>query len=166
MLGFPHNLVCIKNTRKHPFLLYLNCLETSKEWSCVYMNFIMDIPGLKGVVLKKVEQVDEKMQMHIEMEKKLHRCPQCKNWTKRVHDYRIQKIQHLKWFERTTLLFYKRRRYACPCGKRFSEKNPFVEHYQRTSIEWNQAVSIRNFERFRAKILLSHQYKRNGLHIG
>lgn len=107
------------------------------------MNSIMDILGLKGVILKKVEQIDEKMQMHIEMEKKLHCCPQCKNWTKRVHDYRLQKIQHLKWFERTTLLFYKRRRYACPCGKRFSEKNPFVEHYQRTSIEWNQAVSIR-----------------------
>ncbi|MDQ0218351.1 transposase [Peribacillus cavernae] len=31
----------------------------------------------------------------------------------------------------------------CDCGKRFSEKTPIVERYQRTSVEWNQAVSIR-----------------------
>ncbi|MDR4888546.1 ISL3 family transposase, partial [Fredinandcohnia sp. QZ13] len=60
-----------------------------------------------------------------------------------VHDYRVQKIQHLKWFERKTQIFYKRRRYVCECGKRFSEKNPFVMRYQRTSIEWNQAISIK-----------------------
>jgi transposase len=32
---------------------------------------------------------------------------------------------------------------VCDCGKRFSEKTSIVERYQRTSVEWNQAVSIR-----------------------
>lgn len=101
----------------------------------------MNIPGLKDVLVTKVEEVGEKIQIHVEIERKFHRCPSCGNRTKQVHDYRIQRIQHLKWFERKTELFYKRRRYVCECGKRFSENVPFVERYQRTSIEWNQAVS-------------------------
>jgi transposase len=78
------------------------------------------------------------------MERKRHRCPKCGQKTKRVHDYRWQKVKHLKWFERMTYIWYKRRRYACTCGKRFSEENPFVRRYQRTSVEWNQAVAIRS----------------------
>nr|BAD18176.1 transposase of IS652 [Halalkalibacterium halodurans] len=83
------------------------------------------------------------MRLYVEMERKVHRCPKCQKRTKKVHDYRIQKIKHLKWFERQTQIFYKRRRYVCACGKRFAENNSFVERYQRTSIEWNQAVAIR-----------------------
>ncbi|MGE7911703.1 helix-turn-helix domain-containing protein [Lysinibacillus xylanilyticus] len=41
------------------------------------------------------------------------------------------------------MLFYKHRRYVCICGKRFSEKSPFVDKYQRYSKEWNLVVSIR-----------------------
>jgi transposase len=107
------------------------------------MNFIMNIPGLKEAVVTKVEQVGEVVRLYVEMERKVHRCPGCQLRTTRVHDYRLQKILHLKWFERKTQIFYKRRRYACDCGKRFSEKNPIVQRYQRTSIEWNQAVAIR-----------------------
>jgi len=144
LLGFEHNFLFIKKTRKHPILLYLNCRETrQKKWSYVYMNITMNIPGLKDVVITKVEQYEDIVRLYVEMERKNHRCPACNNWTRRVHDYRIQKIHHLKWFERKTQIFYKRRRYSCECGKRFSEKNPIVERYQRTSIEWNQAVSIR-----------------------
>lgn len=107
------------------------------------MNFIMNIPGLKDVVVKKIEEINQVIRIHVEMERKVHRCPRCQAKTNRVHDYRIQRIQHLKWFERMTQLFYKRRRYICSCGKRFSEKNTFIERFQRTSVEWNQAVSIR-----------------------
>jgi transposase len=107
------------------------------------MNFTMDIPGLKEAVITKVEQLEDIVRIYLEMERKVHRCPKCDKRTRRVHDYRLQKIHHLKWFERKTQIFYKRRRYACECGKRFSEKNPIVERYQRTSIEWNQAISIR-----------------------
>ena len=81
--------------------------------------------------------------LYVEMERKPHPCPDCGQLTNKVHDYRWQKVQHLKWFERMTYIWYKRRRYACACGKRFSEKNTFVKRYQRTSIEWNQAVSER-----------------------
>ncbi|WP_199880607.1 ISL3 family transposase [Bacillus massiliglaciei] len=109
----------------------------------MHMNFTMNIPGLEGVTILKVEQVEETMRVYVEMERSLQQCPDCGAPTSRVHDYRIQKVKHLKWFERKTDLFYKRRRYVCACGKRFSEQNPFVQRYQRTSIEWNQAVGIR-----------------------
>ncbi|WP_046133074.1 ISL3 family transposase, partial [Bacillus thermotolerans] len=107
------------------------------------MDFTMIIPGLKGSILTNVEEVGEVIRLYVEMERKVHRCPKCNQRTSKIHDYRIQKIQHLKWFERKTQIFYKRRRYVCECGKRFSEKNPFVMRYQRTSIEWNQAISIK-----------------------
>lgn len=107
------------------------------------MNFTMNIPGLKEAVITKVEEVGEVVRIYVEMERKAHRCPKCHSKTSKVHDYRMQKIHHLKWFERKTQIFYNRRRYACSCGKRFSEINPIVNRYQRTSIEWNQAIVIR-----------------------
>lgn len=107
------------------------------------MDFTIEIPGLKGVLVTKVEEVNERVVLHVEMEVKVHRCPRCGERTNKIHDYRIQKIKHLKWFERLTYLFYNKRRYACSCGKRFAENNPIVQRFKRLSIEWNQAVSIR-----------------------
>lgn len=107
------------------------------------MNFNMNFPGLKGCTITNVEERAEIVTIHVEMEPKTHNCPKCGLETNKVHDYRLQKIKHLKWFERMTEIFYKRRRYRCGCGKRFSEGNPVVERYQRSSIEWNQAVAIR-----------------------
>lgn len=107
------------------------------------MNFTIKIPGLEDVWITKVEKMEDRIALHVEMAVKVHKCPSCGERTKKIHDYRIQKIKHLKWFERLTYLFYKKRRYACSCGKRFAEDNPFVHRYQRLSIEWNQAVSVR-----------------------
>lgn len=105
------------------------------------------VPGLEAVILSRVEQLDESVMLFVEIERKVQRCPHFEKRTTKAHGYRIQKILHLKWFERKTQIFYKRRRYACEFGKRFSEKNPIVQRYQRTSIEWNQAVSIRAIKR-------------------
>jgi len=107
------------------------------------MNFNMNFPGLKGCIITNVEEREEKVVFHLEVERKVHKCPECGLETNKVHDYRLQKIKHLKLFERMTEIWYKRRRYACSCGKRFSEENLVVERYQRASIEWNQAVAVR-----------------------
>ena len=110
----------------------------------MHMNFNMIIPGLKDVVIEKIEEVGERTALHVSLPKKPHKCPNCGEMITKVHDYRVQKIKHLKWFERLTVLFYNRRRYACTCGKRFSEKSPFVDKYQRYTKEWNQVVRIRS----------------------
>ena len=80
----------------------------------------------------------------MECPREVHQCPACGHLTDRVHDYRIQKIKHLKLFERRTEVFYRKRRYVCPaCGKRFYEKNNLVDKYQRHTKEWNQAIRLR-----------------------
>lgn len=110
----------------------------------MYSNIIL--PGFEEVTITKMEELDGRFCIHAQMPVKPHKCPVCNSFTKKVHDYRIQKIKHLKIFERHTLIFYRRRRYACPCGKKFAEKNPFVEGYQRLSMELNQAVKIRSIK--------------------
>lgn len=107
------------------------------------MNFNMNIPGLKDVEIEKIEEVGERTALYVSLHKQPHKCPNCGEMTTKVHDYRMQKIKHLKWFERLTVLFYKRRRYACTCGKHFSEKSPFVDKYQRYTKEWNQVARVR-----------------------
>lgn len=103
----------------------------------------MNLPGLEDVTVTKTEEVGENFYVHLELPRKSHRCPACGEKTNRVHDYRTQKIKHLKVFERTTYIFYRKRRYACSCGKRFAEKNKIVERYQRHTIEWNKALGLR-----------------------
>lgn len=103
----------------------------------------MDLPGLEGVKVTRTEENEGSYNLFVEIPRKYHRCPACQEQTYRIHDYRIQKIQHLKIFERTSFLFYRKRRYACQCGKRFFEDNPFVDRYQRHSREWNHALGFR-----------------------
>jgi transposase len=110
------------------------------------MNSNIKLPGFEEVVVLSMEEVEEKLRIYVEMPVKAHVCPVCGTSTVKIHDYRIQKIKHLKLFERQTLLFYKKRRYACQCGKKFSESNPFVDRYQRISVELNQAIKIRSIK--------------------
>lgn len=107
------------------------------------MNFNMILPVLEDAVITEAKEMNGYYHLHIELLKILQRCPKCGKQTSRIHDYRTQKIQHLKIFERNTYLFNRKRRYSCSCGKQFTEKNTIVERYQRHTIEWNQAFSLR-----------------------
>lgn len=110
------------------------------------MNSNILLPGFEEVIIQKTETVEDKLCFHIEMPVKEHCCPKCGLKTINVHDYRTQKIKHLKVFERHTLIFYRKRRYSCSCGKRFAENNPLIERYQRLSIEFNQVIKIRSIK--------------------
>lgn len=110
------------------------------------MNFNMFLPGLEDVQVTKMEKIEDGIAFHVELEPTPHSCPSCLAITNKVHDYRIQKIKHLKIFERLSVIFYRKRRYACSCGKKFFEKNSFIERYQRFSSEWNRAVKIRSIK--------------------
>ncbi|MFC4410315.1 transposase family protein, partial [Chungangia koreensis] len=104
----------------------------------------MNIPGLEDVTVTKMEQIEDRVAIHVEMERRFHTCPSCGGKTRKMHDYRLQKISHLKLFDRLTCFIYKKRRYVCgQCGKRFAEKNTIVERYKRSSIEGNQSLAIR-----------------------
>ncbi len=107
------------------------------------MHFNMVLPGLEGVKVTRAEEVEGVFHLHVEIPRRHHRCPSCNKRTNRVHDYRLQKVQHLKVYERTSFLFYRKRRYVCVCGKRFFENNTLVDRYQRHTREWNQALGLR-----------------------
>lgn len=59
-----------------------------------------------------MEQVEDRICFHVEMPICTHTCPTCRKKTRKVHDYRIQKIKYLKLFERLTYIFYRKRRYG------------------------------------------------------
>lgn len=52
----------------------------------------------------------------------------------RIHDYRMQTIKDLPFQWKNCYLVLKKRRYACPCGKRFCESYDFLpKYFHRTS---------------------------------
>ena len=143
MLGCPQKTDIKKEHTCSTFLI----LELSRNKSkrrCVLLNFNITLPGLEDVKVIKSKVNDHGVfEMTVEMPLTPHICPRCGEKTGKVHDYRIQSVRHLKMAERPTILQYRKRRYACQCGKRFAEQNPFVDRYQRFSKEWNQQVQIR-----------------------
>jgi len=101
-------------------------------------------------MIKKEDGID----IHVGMGVRLHTCPECYSRTRKVHDYRIRKVGHLKLFEQMTSLVYNRRRYICrQCGKRFSENNPFVGRYQCFSNDWNKSVGLRSIKAKTFKVM-------------
>ena len=93
-------------------------------------NYINKLLDLKDVKVKKITQSDHFVEIHIETEPTLHTCPSCGNETKRIHDYRMQKIKDLPFQLKNCYLVLRKRRYICSCGKRFFESYSFLSRYQ------------------------------------
>ena len=93
-------------------------------------NSINKLLNLKGVLVKKIVHKDKSIDIYLETLPKLHICPCCGKETKRVHDYRTQKIKDLPLYFKDTSLILRKRRYICSCGKRFLEHYDFVARYQ------------------------------------
>jgi len=95
-------------------------------------NYTEELLGLKDIFLKYVERRDKKLYIHIEMHKRLHKCPRCGEWTSKVHDYREQPIKDISAFGEMTVIYLRKRRHVCPvCNKRFYETVPFLPRYYR-----------------------------------
>ena len=90
------------------------------------MNINMEIPGLKDVIVEKIEELNDKIAIHVKLPLGTHTCPNCGRPTKKVHDYRVQKVNHLKWFER---LIYR-----------------FLYYLAKTDFKIDTASSISSFE--------------------
>ncbi|TFB14590.1 transposase, partial [Filobacillus milosensis] len=60
------------------------------------MNFNISLPGLEEFIITKTVEADGLYQLHMELERQPHCCPECYTVTNRVHDYRVQKIQHVQ----------------------------------------------------------------------
>ena len=89
------------------------------------------ILGLQDAIIKKVEENEKGVTITIRIKRKSHKCPICGSQTDRIHDYRKQELKDLPLFGKPYKIILEKRRYACSCGKHFTEKVPFLPRYHR-----------------------------------
>lgn len=95
-------------------------------------NYIEKLLGIKGVILKNIEENSNSITITFKLEVKEHTCPCCGAITTRIHDYRVQTIKEVPMFGKHTYFKYYKRRYVCSsCNKRFYEDANFVPRYHR-----------------------------------
>ena len=100
----------------------------------MHNHCINNLLNIKDVIVKKVVHADTFVKIFIETAPKEHICPRCGSRTMRIHDYRMQTIKDLPFQWKNCYLVLKKRRYACPCGKRFCESYDFLpKYFHRTS---------------------------------
>ena len=113
-------------------------------------NDITDFFNLQGVKVDFHKTSKNLIELWIKCPVKEHICPSCKAVTSRVHDYYLRSFNHIMVGKRTTKIYYKQRRYVClHCGKRFAEKNSFIQKFYRHSNEvvnsvFDDLTSIKN----------------------
>ena len=98
----------------------------------MYPNYSKTFLDLEDVLIRKVVHADSFLQIHIETRPAEQTCPCCSQKTRRIHDYRFQKIQDIPNLGKQVTLILKKRRYVCTsCGKRFLEHYSFLPSYHR-----------------------------------
>ncbi len=107
----------------------------------MHNNCINKLLNLKEVKVKNIIHTDSSVKIYLQTESKEQKCPNCGTLTKRIHDYRLQTIKDLPFQEKDCYLVLKKRRYRCPCGKRFFEKYDFLARYQQRSVRLTQSIA-------------------------
>ena len=113
---------------------------------------IINLLGIQENLVKKVQRDEKSINIWLETKPKLHICPSCQHYTKHVHDYRLQKIQHINIGQVVSYIFLNKRRYVCHhCGKKFYEDYDFLQKFFRKSNQvfenvCNDLKSLKNFK--------------------
>jgi len=97
----------------------------------MHSNSSKNLLNLEDVFIKKVVHADKFVKIYISTKPKVHICPCCGAGTTKIHDYREQVIKDLPFQMKDTLLYLRKRRYACSSGKRICEKYDFLPRYHR-----------------------------------
>lgn len=118
----------------------------------MHKNDIINLLGIQDNLVKNIERTENNINIYLESKAKLHICPSCHCYTKKVHDYRIQKIQHIKVGQTQSFLYLRKRRYICKhCSKKFYESYDFLQKYFRKSNEVYNSIchdlkQLKNFK--------------------
>ena len=97
----------------------------------MHSNFIKKLLDLKEVQVKNINHSDTFLKITLETKSKLSICPCCGSSTSKIHDYRYQEIKDFPYMDKSVILILKKRRYVCPCGKKFYEHYDFLPRYHR-----------------------------------
>lgn len=115
-------------------------------------NNITDLLNLQGVLIKNQKISNNSVEFWVELKQIINVCPCCGHKTSHVHDYYLRSFNHIKIGKRTSCIHYKQRRYVCnECGKRFAEKNSFIQKFYRHSNYsvnnvFDELTEIKNFK--------------------
>lgn len=104
-----------------------------------YYNEVLD--ELKDAIVSDSKVLSDCIELSIEFPVRIHRCPICKRETKRIKDYRLQRVMAEPIRHKRVFLLYRKRRYVCPhCGKAFYEESGILSRYQRLTNRFIQSV--------------------------
>lgn len=116
--------------------------------------------GLEDVIIKNVWGEGRDQHIKIELPRRRHKCPRCKEYTEKIHDYRKQKIKDVSAFGKNIYLHLRKRRYVCEhCGKRFYEDNSFLPRYHRMTNRKNAQI----IEDFRDTVSAAHIARKHNI---
>jgi transposase len=94
----------------------------------VLTHSIINLLGIKDKHVEIFDSGEEEDVFWFELHTRVNmqKCPKCKSRTKRIHSYRMQKIQSSSMAGKRVYLHVKKRRYRCTtCGHTFYEKLSF-----------------------------------------
>ena len=97
-------------------------------------NCIKNLLNLKELIIKKVKNSKNYVEVYAELPISEQVCPCCGSYTSKIHDHYTQKIKDIPIQFKPTTIFLKKTRYECKnCGKSFYPKNDFIAKYKRKS---------------------------------
>lgn len=97
-------------------------------------DFTTELLDMEHMVIKSIEKGEGRIELHVEMERRIHECPKCGALTDTIHDYREQTVKDLPLHGKAVIWKYRKRRYSCPyCNHRFYEKNVLLPKWHRTT---------------------------------
>lgn len=104
-------------------------------------QFNKNLLFLKDVNIDSITQYDNYYEINISKPVSPHKCPVCGTETKKIHDYRYQRIKDIPYLNKPLHLLYRKRRYKCAkCGKKFYETADFIGKYQRMTFRLIEAI--------------------------
>ena len=107
----------------------------------MHSNCIKNLLNLKGVIIKRIKNLKDVVEIYVEMPIKPHSCPSCGNQTSIIHDYRSQTIKDIPIYFKPTNLIYNKRRYHCNhCNKNFYEDNTIILKYHRKTLRLTEFI--------------------------
>lgn len=104
--------------------------------------YITEFLNLKAVEITKLERKTEGIFLHLTIKAKIQTCLCCKNKTNKIHDYRIQTIKDVPYYQQMLFLVLKKRRYVYKhCEKCFCEFYDFLAKYLRRTTSATKGIS-------------------------
>jgi len=99
----------------------------------MHKSSLAQIVGLSKFTLIKIEELPEKILIHVRPRRKTGVCPDCGKRSSKVHEHAPpQTIKHISiGCRQTHLVVYKRRFYCLICQKTYNERLAMVKKWQR-----------------------------------